>query len=124
MSLALCAGNQSVTGGFPSQRPVTQSFDVFLWSVPEQTVEPTIETQVIWNAIALFMTSLWGENSLWIDTVVKTAKVVFPLPETMLTYCQLDPQEQISMKFYRKNRFCIKKNAFENVMCKMSAILL
>ena len=27
--LALCAGNSVVTGEFPSQRPVTQSFDVF-----------------------------------------------------------------------------------------------
>ena len=27
--LALCAGNSSVTGEFPSQRAVTQSFDVF-----------------------------------------------------------------------------------------------
>ena len=27
--LALCAGNAPVTGGFPSQRPVTRSFDVF-----------------------------------------------------------------------------------------------
>ena len=27
-SLALCVGNSSVTGEFPTQRPVTQSFDV------------------------------------------------------------------------------------------------
>ena len=27
--LTLCEGNQPVTGGFPSQRPVTLSFDVF-----------------------------------------------------------------------------------------------
>ena len=27
--LNLCEGNPSVTGGFPSQRPVTRSFDVF-----------------------------------------------------------------------------------------------
>ena len=27
--LALCEGNASVTGGFPSQRPVTWSFDIF-----------------------------------------------------------------------------------------------
>ena len=27
--LALCAGNSTVTGEFPSQRPVTQSFDIF-----------------------------------------------------------------------------------------------
>ena len=32
------SGKPPVTGGFPSQRPVTQSFDVFLWSVPEQMV--------------------------------------------------------------------------------------
>ena len=29
MSPALCEGNPPVTGGFPSQRPVKQSFDVF-----------------------------------------------------------------------------------------------
>ena len=28
--LALSVGNPSVTGGFPSQRPLTRSFDVFL----------------------------------------------------------------------------------------------
>ena len=27
--LAICAGNSQVTGEFPAQRPVTQSFDVF-----------------------------------------------------------------------------------------------
>ena len=27
--LALCVGNSPVTGEFPTQRPVTQSFDVF-----------------------------------------------------------------------------------------------
>ena len=27
--LAICAGNSSVTGDFPAQRPVTGSFDVF-----------------------------------------------------------------------------------------------
>ena len=30
----------------------------FLWSAPEQTVEQNIETPVIWDAIALIMTSL------------------------------------------------------------------
>ena len=27
--LAICTGNSPVTGEFPAQRPVTQSFDVF-----------------------------------------------------------------------------------------------
>ena len=29
VSLAICAGNSPVTGEFPTQRPVTRSFDVF-----------------------------------------------------------------------------------------------
>ena len=36
--LALCVGNSPVTGEFPSQRPVTRSFDVF-FDLPEQKVE-------------------------------------------------------------------------------------
>ena len=34
----------------------------FLWSAPEQTVEKTIETPVIWDAIALIMTSLQWDD--------------------------------------------------------------
>ena len=29
--LALCGGNLPVTGGFPSQRPLTRNFDIFWW---------------------------------------------------------------------------------------------
>ena len=44
----------------------------FLWSSPEQTVEQTIEAPVIWDAIALIMTSLlcslyllaWGRDPI------------------------------------------------------------
>ena len=42
--------------------PLKKASDAELWcfllSVPEQTVEQTIETLVIWDAIALIMTSL------------------------------------------------------------------
>ena len=34
--LAPCAGNSSVTGEFPAQRPVTWSFDVFFYLCPNQ----------------------------------------------------------------------------------------
>ena len=43
--LALCDRNPPVAGGFPSQRPVTRSYD-FL-SAPEQTIEQTIEMLMI-----------------------------------------------------------------------------
>ena len=55
--LAFCVGNSPVTGKFPSQRPVKRSFDVFLY-VHEPTFEQTMETPVIWDNMALIMTSL------------------------------------------------------------------
>ena len=54
--LALCEGNPPVTGGFPSQRPVTELW-CFSWSAPEQTVEQTVKMPVIWDAIMLIMTA-------------------------------------------------------------------
>ena len=51
-------------GEFTGHRwiPLTKADDAelscFLWSAPEQTVGQTIETPVIWDAIALIMTSL------------------------------------------------------------------
>ena len=51
-------GNSPVTGEFLSQMPVTWSFDIFLY-MPKQTVEWTIESPVIWDTIALIITSLY-----------------------------------------------------------------
>ena len=45
-----------------------------------------------------------------------------PLPEPMLTFSQLDPLEQSSVKFESKHKIFIDQNAFEKV-CKMVAIL-
>ena len=43
--------------------PLTKASDAelwfCLWSAPEQTVELTIETPVIWDVVTLIMTSLW-----------------------------------------------------------------
>ena len=51
--LSLGEGNPPVTGGFPTQKPVTRTFDVFFdfpWT------NSSIETPMIWDAIALTMT--------------------------------------------------------------------
>ena len=56
--LDLCEGNSPVTGEFPSQRPVTQSFDVFFDLHLNKRLSKTMEIPVIWDAIALIMTSL------------------------------------------------------------------
>ena len=42
----------SVTSEFPSQKPITQSFDVFL----NKTIGQIIVRLVIWDAVALIMT--------------------------------------------------------------------
>ena len=56
--LVLCAGNLPVTGEFPHTKASDAELWCFLWSTPEQTVEQTLETPVIWDAIALILTSL------------------------------------------------------------------
>ena len=44
------------------------------------------------------------------------------LSEPMMTHCcQLNPKEQISIKYYNSKVF-IQENAFENIICKMAAI--
>ena len=58
-----CEGNPTVIGGFPAQRPVARSFDV-LFS-PEQMIKQTMGTPVIWDAIALIMTSLLWWIHVW-----------------------------------------------------------
>ena len=52
--LALCEGNPPLTGGLPSQRPVTQSFDVFFDLSLNKLLSKQINTPVIWDAIALY----------------------------------------------------------------------
>ena len=61
--LALCPGNspvagEPVAGEFPTPKASDAELWWFVWSAPEQKIEKTIETSVIWDAIALIMTSL------------------------------------------------------------------
>ena len=41
-----------------------------------------------------------------------------PLPELMITYCQMNPQEHILMKFHLKFKYFLwKENAIKHVVC-------
>ena len=59
----------------------------FLWSAPEQTLEQTIETRVIWDAIALIMTSLYGDSlfcrEAWRDNCVLYVSVMWEIITAM-----------------------------------------
>ena len=118
--LSLCAGNPPVTSGFPSQRPVTWSFDVFF----AQTVEQTIKTPVIWNAIILGsvahicvseLVDLWFGWSL---AVFLTSDPC--LTKSVMTYCQLDPYEESWLKF-ESNYFNFHSQICENIIHEMLA---
>ena len=56
--LAICAGNSPVTGEFPTQRPVTQSVDIFFDLRVNKPLSKTIVRLVIWDAMAPIMTPL------------------------------------------------------------------
>ena len=63
-------GNTSVSGGFPSRRPVTPSFIVLFDLCHKQTTEQTVETPVVWDTIALMMTSLyWSQKNKYVSMV-------------------------------------------------------
>ena len=78
-------------GKFTSHRwiPLTKASDAehcfFLWSAPRQTVEWTIETPVICDAIALIITSLWRYQymSMFLPAVKSMAGLaaVFNVPD-------------------------------------------
>ena len=56
--LAFCAGNSPVAGEFPTQRPLTRSFDVFFDQRPNKRLgKETIVRLVIWDAIVVIMAS-------------------------------------------------------------------
>ena len=99
-------------------------------------VEKTIETPVIWDIIALIVTSLtvmrspacdtlWCQWTLSILVQVMAwygACSVKPLPETMVNYCQLDFKNQ-TVQWNLNRNISIEENAFQIAICKMLAIL-
>ena len=63
----------SLCGEFTDDRliPLTMASDAelwcFVWSAHEPTIDQTMETLAIWDAITLIMTSLWWENFCWLQ---------------------------------------------------------
>ena len=59
MLLAPCAGNSPISGEFPAQRSVTQSFDVFFdLRLIKRLSKHSQDAMMIWDAIVPIMPSL------------------------------------------------------------------
>ena len=61
--LAFCAGNSPVTGEFPEQRPVTQSFDVFFDLGPSQQLSKQLRRRIFETPSR----SLWRHCTAYIN---------------------------------------------------------
>ena len=46
-----------------------------------------------------------------------------PLPESMLTFCQLNVSEQFKCNFNQTQQTVIQENAIESMVCNLAAIL-
>ena len=70
--LALCEGNPLVNGGFPSQRPVTRSFDVFF----DMHLNKGLSKQARHRWYKTPSCSLWGQRYV-LCTVTKLSQGIF-----------------------------------------------
>ena len=91
---------------------ITKAIDAelwcFLWSAPEPTIEQTMETPVIWDAIVLIMTSLYC--IMMVSFVFVFENKIFPISYMKLNIIGL--QEVIYDKFCIWNiRINLKKQA-------------
>ena len=87
----LCKGNSPVTGGFPSQK-ASNAKNVSIWWRHHVSV-------ALWRHVAL--SALVIIDSVMAGYPFSDAK---PLPEPMITCCQVDPQKQTSVKSESKHK--------------------
>ena len=91
--LAICAGNSPVTGEFPSQRPVTRSFDVFFdlrleWTLSKQSWGWWFETpsRPLWRHCNEFITSIVSSFYSEIRAISFVHDIYFSCP-IVLKFC-------------------------------------
>ena len=109
--LAICAGNSPVTGEFPAQRPVTQSFDVFFdlrqnkrlnkqwwgwwFETPPRPLWRHCNGETQFNSSPPSAAHMRGSSLPQVMDFHPFGSK--QLPEPVLLYCQLDYWEQISL---------------------------
>ena len=98
--LVLCVGTSPGSGDFPSQRPVTQSFDVFF--------DLRMNKRLIWDAIVVIMTSLW---CVLVMTCSRTA-----MSKQLLTYHQRD-SHAVYMDFANMGNTRESRASFSSQTC-------
>ena len=88
-------GESTGTGGFPSQRQVTQNFEVFFYSRLKKRLSKQSGRR--WSEAILCVVGEPGQHG-------RHQAIIWTNAE-LYDYCQLDPNQHISMKFYLKFKY-------------------
>ena len=125
--LTLCWGNPSVTGGFPSQRPVTRNLNVFFdMRRNKQNLFIYWSLSVIYSKVAFCLSSnliSWNcRNSVQLqifafNKLIQTSPSDWSLLTISLNFT-LTEQKTETKKIFRPNRCCAK---FVQGVCKPSS---
>ena len=126
------AGPGSAGRGYSFARLPAQ--DTFAWWIWQRTTYRALQVRfcgVLFLSIGLYFK--WSGNFLWASLMrpgdacmtgslliqLMTCHLFWPkpLPETILTYCQLDPRNTFQCNLNRNSNICIQKNEFECVTC-------
>ena len=104
-SLALCEGNPPVTGGLPSQRPMTWGFDVFF--------DLRLNTRLIKQSRHRWTSSrsLWRPCNVWTSVNTSTTiNIPFSVPYNLPTFsytCHLYDEPDIRIISWHSNVECM-----------------
>ena len=104
--LALCEGNPPVTSGFPSQRPVAQSFDIF-FDLHPKTVKQAVETQVIHTMDLLWEKFQWI-LPLYMKPISFQSKALVACSVTAAIFIDFCLKNWMCFPTLVKNCFCFK----------------
>ena len=135
--LAICAGNSPVPGEFPTQRPVTQSFDVYFDLRPNkrlskqslgwwfETLSPPLwrhrNVYPTLNKSYLILQYIWNRKTWTTLFQIWRLHSTKPLHLPILEYCQWHIVNKSSDMSMKPEQFPLKK--IENIVCKVVAIL-
>ena len=135
--LAFYAGNSPVTGEFPSQRPVTRSFDVFF----DLRLNKRLSKQSRRRWFETPSRSLWRHNNVWshhwgpwriypsvIMIIIVSGNGLSPIRRHAITWHNTDLHGQLNFEhvwwmFHSNTHIFIQEIAFEYVVCKTVTIL-
>ena len=97
-SMALCEGNPSFTGGFPSQKPMTRSFDGFFDLHLNKRLSNQSKRRQFETPSASFMTSSWLRllvaksngspmcfEQIWFERVCMFRNMIHVLPQSQMS---------------------------------------